>query len=111
MAKRVGPSGKVVAFEAQRVPSQLLSANLVLNELTNVGVYNAGVGNSDSPLEVPDIIYSDEANFGSLSLLVDWKSHGASTTLVPQVRWIHKKALQQGSIFSKTIAFAVLCLH
>ena len=86
MAKMVGTTGKVVAFEAQRVVSQLLGANLALNELTNVGVYNAGVGDSDSPLEVPDVIYSDEANFGSISLLVDWRAQGASTTLVPQVR-------------------------
>jgi len=84
MAKMVG-TGKVVSFEPQRVVSQLLSANLALNELMNVGVYNAGVGNSDSPLEVPDVIYTDEANFGSISLLVDWKSKGASTALVPQV--------------------------
>mmetsp|Transcript_35188 Transcript_35188/g.74333 ORF Transcript_35188/g.74333 Transcript_35188/m.74333 type:complete len:326 (-) Transcript_35188:708-1685(-) len=86
MAKMVGTSGKVVAFEPQRVLSQLLSANVALNELANVGVFNAGVGNSDSPLEVPDVIYTDEANFGSISLLVDWKSYGASTTLVPQLK-------------------------
>jgi len=88
MARLVGNSGKVVAFEAQRIVSQLLTANLALNELNNVGVYNAGVGNSDSPLEVPDVIYADEANFGSISLLDDWKAKGASTTLVPQVRLI-----------------------
>jgi len=63
MAKMVG-TGKVVSFEPQRVVSQLLSANLALNELMNVGVYNAGVGNSDSPLEVPDVIYSDDYEEG-----------------------------------------------
>ena len=60
LARLVGASGKVVAFEPQRIISQLLSANLVLNEITNVGVYNAGVGNSDTPLAVPEIIYTDE---------------------------------------------------
>lgn len=75
-----------MAFEAQRIVSQLLNANLALNELTNVGVYNAGVGGSESPLEVPDVVYTDEANFGSISLLDDWKAKGASTTLIPQVK-------------------------
>ena len=66
MAKMVGSTGKVVSFEAQRVLSQLLSANLALNEVVNVGVYNVGVGDSDTPVEVPEVIYADGAFSSSL---------------------------------------------
>ena len=34
LAKKVGKSGVVYAFEAQRVLSQLLSANVALNEVS-----------------------------------------------------------------------------
>ena len=86
MSKMVGQSGRVVSFEPQRIISQMLTANVALNELTNVGVFNSGVGNDNSPLEVPDVLYNNEANFGAISLVDDWKSKGASTSLVPQVR-------------------------
>ena len=86
-AKLVTQTGRVISFEPQRIVSQLLTANVALNEVTNVGVFNAGVGNSNTPLEVPDVLYNIEANFGSISLLAtnDWRSK-ASTSLVPQVQ-------------------------
>ena len=39
-AKLVGESGRVVAFEPQRLVFQNLCANLALNALTNVYVYH-----------------------------------------------------------------------
>mmetsp|Transcript_48370 Transcript_48370/g.58352 ORF Transcript_48370/g.58352 Transcript_48370/m.58352 type:complete len:366 (+) Transcript_48370:73-1170(+) len=87
LANMVGVSGVVHAFEPQRILSQLLTANVALNELRNVVVHNAAVGdsgnynkrNQNTPhpdsadvIYVPKIIYSSEANFGALSLLDDW---------------------------------------
>ena len=83
-AKLVSQTGRVISFEPQRIVSQLLTANVALNELTNVGVFNTAVGNSDIPLEVPDVLYNIKANFGSISL-DDWRGK-ASTSLVPQVQ-------------------------
>jgi len=40
------PNGRVLAFEPQRVVSQILSANLQLNALTNVDVRRAVVGST-----------------------------------------------------------------
>ena len=85
LAKLVTETGRVISFEPQRIVSQLLTANVALNELTNVGVFNTAVGNSNTPLEVPDVLYNIDANFGSISLIDDWKSK-ASTSLVPQVQ-------------------------
>lgn len=86
MAKMVGPSGRLVAFEPQRVLSHLLNANIALNELFNAGVFNAAVGDSDSPIEVPDVIYSDPANYGAIGLLDPWAARGVITSLVPQLQ-------------------------
>lgn len=83
LAKAVGPLGTVVAFEAQRVLSQQLSANAFLNQLTNIEIHNAAVGNHTEVLaEVPKINYHMDGDFGSVSLLQDWKSIGAVVELV-----------------------------
>ncbi|KAL7470094.1 hypothetical protein ACHAXS_010324 [Conticribra weissflogii] len=84
-SKMVGPSGKVLAFEPQRILSQALSANLALNEVRNTAVYHAGIGDGTEPLDVPEVIYSEDANFGGISLLFDWKGKGASVEKVPQL--------------------------
>ncbi len=44
LARKVGPSGALIAFEPQRVVFQILCANVALNELTNVHAQNAAVG-------------------------------------------------------------------
>lgn len=58
---------------------------MALNEISNTAVYNAAIGAESSAVDVPDVIYSDEANFGAISLLFDWKSKGANVEKVPQV--------------------------
>ena len=80
LAKKVGPSGTVHAFEAQRVVSQLLSANIALNEQKNVVVYNNVVGSGDKEtFDVPMVNYEVEANFGAVAIdpeTFDWKDVG-----------------------------------
>ncbi|MCH7935880.1 MAG: FkbM family methyltransferase [Proteobacteria bacterium] len=68
MAKRVGPEGAVFAFEPQRVIFQNLCANLALNGLSNVRVFNAAAGSEEGAITVPDIDYGAEGNFGGVSL-------------------------------------------
>lgn len=68
MAKQVGPGGAVFAFEAQRVIFQNLCANLALNGLSNVRVFNAAAGSEEGAITVPDIDYEAEGNFGGVSL-------------------------------------------
>ena len=57
MSKLVGPEGEVHSYEAQRILSQILNANVAVNELSNVHVYNAAVGDSKENVDVPKIIY------------------------------------------------------
>jgi FkbM family methyltransferase len=68
IAKLVGQTGQVLAFEPQRVIFQILCANLALNGLFNVRTYQAAVGRETGMITVPQINYTTEANFGGLSL-------------------------------------------
>jgi FkbM family methyltransferase len=67
-AQAVGPTGKVIAFEPQRLVYQTLCANLALNSLGNVDAINAGVGASKGVLTLPRVDYTSEHNFGGISL-------------------------------------------
>jgi FkbM family methyltransferase len=68
LAKRVGMSGRVYAFEPQRIINQRLNANVALNNLPNVFVYHAAVGSYTGTINVPCVDYSVHANFASVSL-------------------------------------------
>ncbi len=68
LARKIGPSGALIAFEPQRVVFQILCANIALNELTNVHAQNAAVGEAPGVLEVPATDYAAPNNFGGVSL-------------------------------------------
>ncbi len=68
LARRVGETGVVHAFEPQPIVFQNLCANLALNGLANVRAYNAGCAAEASTLIFPDIDYEQEGNFGALRL-------------------------------------------
>ena len=67
-AQLVGPTGKVFAFEPQRVIFQLLCANMMLNERLNVHAFHAAAGRSAGTIQVPTLNFESEDNFGSLEL-------------------------------------------
>lgn len=68
LARLVGRTGHVHAFEPQKIINQRLNANIVLNELENVDVYLAALGNSSGKIMVPMLNYTTSSNFGALSL-------------------------------------------
>lgn len=68
LAKAVGPTGRVFAFEPQRIVHQTLCANVALNSLTNVVADWAGVSDQAGELHVPPIDYSVQQNFGGINL-------------------------------------------
>ncbi len=69
-ANFVGPTGQVFAFEPQIIMSQLLSANVIVNNLENVRTYNLPVSNDPNHaiVDIPELNVSDKVNFGGLSL-------------------------------------------
>jgi len=65
----VGPQGRVLAFEPQRLVFQTLCANIALNSLTNVDCYWAAVGAHEGAITVPSLNPWHEGNFGGVTLL------------------------------------------
>ncbi|MCC7040233.1 MAG: FkbM family methyltransferase [Burkholderiales bacterium] len=68
IARIVGPTGQVYAFEPQRLVFQALCANLALNQLSNVFAYQAGVGAQTGSITVPYLPPTETHNFGGLSI-------------------------------------------
>lgn len=69
LARLVGPEGRVLAFEPQRVPFQTLCANVALNSLENVDCFWAALGNEDGFIDVPDLNPRKISNFGAVTLV------------------------------------------
>ena len=70
IAKKVGPAGRVIAVEPQRIIHQYLSASVSLNMLSNVECHWAACGAEPGELIVPRLNYfaQELQNFGGLSL-------------------------------------------
>ena len=70
LAKTVGPTGRVIAVEPQRIIHQYLCANIALNGLGNVETYLAGCGAKPGEFMVPPLDYfaSTFQNFGGIAL-------------------------------------------
>lgn len=67
-AQKVGPQGRVIAYEPQRVIHQLLCANVMMNGHMNVEARHAAAGSEKSELKVPPVNYGAAGNYGSLAL-------------------------------------------
>lgn len=68
LARHVGPTGLVIAFEPQRILFQTLCANLALNSIPNVYCFNKAVGAAAGSVLIPPFDYWKEGNFGGVSL-------------------------------------------
>jgi FkbM family methyltransferase len=68
LASLVGPSGRVHAFEPQRLPHQLLCANIVANQLWQVEPWPIGLGSVPRTLWYDRPDYGQEGNFGAVEL-------------------------------------------
>lgn len=67
-ANRVGPQGRVIAFDPQRQVFQTLCANVALNALGNVMTFHAAAGAAPGATQVPVPDYANEGNFGGISV-------------------------------------------
>jgi FkbM family methyltransferase len=68
MARLVGPTGFVFAFEPQRILFNVLCGNTALNELTNVKVFPLALGRASGQTRVMPVDYGGANNFGGISL-------------------------------------------
>jgi FkbM family methyltransferase len=68
MARLVGPSGNVYAFEPQRILFQILCGNIALNEIANVNALPVALGRAAGRTKVPALDYRGANNFGGIAL-------------------------------------------
>jgi FkbM family methyltransferase len=68
LARHVGPTGSVFAFEPQRVIHGVLATNATLNGLQWLHPIHAAAGATPGELLMPDYTYANEDNFGALQL-------------------------------------------
>ena len=68
MARAVGPTGGVVAFEPQPEIASLLEQNVRQNEIDNIGVIVGALASAGGEMYLPPIDYSAPGNFGSVVL-------------------------------------------
>lgn len=80
LAQAVGSTGRVLAFEPQRLLFQTLCGNMALNNVTNVHCIHAAVGAQPGEITVPMLDQHRENNFGGLGL--GQYEHGERVPLV-----------------------------
>lgn len=68
LAKMVGPGGRVLAFEPQRLVFQTLCANVALNSLANVHTFQTAVSECPGEITVPVLDPARPHNFGGLNI-------------------------------------------
>ncbi len=70
LARHLGPSGRLIAYEPQPVMAMLLEANLALNDIHWVEVRLAAAGAAPGRLSLPVVDYTKAGqNFGGVSLV------------------------------------------
>ncbi|KAF4724779.1 hypothetical protein FOZ62_002482, partial [Perkinsus olseni] len=68
LAEKLGPSGQLHCFEPFRFMYQILTANVVLNGLSNVYTYNVGIG-EPGPAKVVEVQAPSSSRIGNLGAM------------------------------------------
>ncbi len=75
IAKKLGKSGRIYAFEPQRMVFQMLCANMAINSIANAECYQMGVGARAGYVLIPDISSEHAMNFGGIEIDKFKKGH------------------------------------
>jgi FkbM family methyltransferase len=70
-SRMVGPGGRVLGFEPQRLIFQLACGNAALNGCRNASLLHCGLGAEPGVARMNPVNYADEFNFGSLAIAED----------------------------------------
>lgn len=62
------PTSKIIAFEPQKVLTNMLEYSIALNSFENITVHNIGLGHKDHLMELAVFDYNKMGNFGGISL-------------------------------------------
>ena len=81
-ARAVGPKGRVLAFEPQRLIFQMLCANVACNGLWHVDCCQAAAGSQPGRIQVPQLNPTVRQNFGGLGLDNPQRGEGAAVITI-----------------------------
>lgn len=82
-SRLVGPTGRVLAFEPQRLVFQLLCANVALNGIENVYCSQTAIGAEEGTVTLATADPNKEQNFGGLSLTALAAEQGEKVAVRP----------------------------
>ena len=68
LSQFVKATGRIYAYEPQRILFQTLCANMALNNIENVECFQIAVANEAGHILFPDIHYNIEGNFGAIEM-------------------------------------------
>ncbi len=105
LAQLVGPQGQVSAFEPQPNVFKLLNANLALNELWHVQVFQAAVGREAGMVEVDVLAPSAVFNIGSYRVLKEVGEPSLSPEATPRTVAVPLVTLDAWSVGQRPIDF------
>lgn len=78
LARLVGPSGRVFAFEPQLPIFHALCANAMINARANIYPFRAAVGEKSGSVELPVMDYEKDENFGAMCIENKRQGHSRS---------------------------------
>jgi FkbM family methyltransferase len=84
-AKKVGPTGHIVAFEPEKRSFQRLQENIGHNRLTNVSAYNLALGSKTATMS---LVITDVTSSGTHTLV------GKKASTPPNGQTIHQQSVQ-----------------
>lgn len=68
LAKKLGKTGRIHAFEPQRLVFQTLCANMAINSIDNAECYQMGASSEAGHVLIPDLKYDAAENFGGIEI-------------------------------------------
>jgi FkbM family methyltransferase len=68
LSKRVGVTGRIYAYEPQRIVFQTLCANMAINSRSNVYCFEQAASNAKQVITLPELDYTRQGNFGGVAI-------------------------------------------
>lgn len=89
LARFVGPTGGVLAFEPERSAYYALCGNVAVNNLRQVVCLQHAVGDHTGSIAVPELDHERTLNFGGLELDRDYSGSNSYTVMLNAVDALH----------------------
>lgn len=94
LARKVGPSGRVFAYEPQRIIHQMLCTNIILSGLQNVIAKNEALEWEVDEIGVPTVNYDALGNFGDVRMSREESLETVRCSTIDDLRLSHCRLIK-----------------